>query len=95
MDRRPEREPEHPRYTFQRTIRDSKIVQRAAARGIDLYLGFWAVNWKNLQTPYAEWFDDAGWDAAADKIGDMAGAARMLGFKGLAIDQELYPQKGA
>ena len=81
------------KYALQRQIRDSRIVQRAAARGIDLYLGFFAANTFNAandSTPYADWFDDAGWARTAEKMGGLAGAARMLGFRGIAIDQELY-----
>lgn len=83
-----------PRYSFQRKIRDSAIVDRAATRGIDLYLGFYAVNYFNPSTPYVDWFDDLAWNETAKTIGDLSGAARMLGFRGLAIDQELYPQEG-
>ena len=80
------------KYALQREIRDSRIVQRAAARGIDLYLGFFATNTAsaNDSTPYADWFDDEGWVRTAEKMGGLAGAARMLGFRGIAIDQELY-----
>ena len=85
------------KYAMQREIRDSRIVQRAAARGIDLYLGFFAVNTANTanqSTPWADWFDDAGWARTAEKMGGLAGAARTLGFRGIAIDQELYGGKG-
>ena len=78
------------KYALQREIRDSRIVQRATARGIDLYLGFFATNAANDSTPYADWFDDEGWVRTAEKMGGLAGAARMLGFRGIAIDQELY-----
>ena len=44
MDRRPNAELKGGGYAYQRQLRDSRIVQRAAARGIDLYLGFFAVN---------------------------------------------------
>ena len=81
------------KYALQRQIRDSRIVQRAAARGIDLYLGFFAANAANDSTPYSDWFDDEGWARTAEKMGGLAGAARMLGFRGIAIDQELYGGK--
>ena len=81
------------KYAMQRQIRDSRIVQRAAARGIDLYLGFFAANATNDSTPYVDWFDDEGWARTAEKMGGLAGAARMLGFRGIAIDQELYGGK--
>ena len=81
------------KYAMQRQIRDSRIAQRAAARGIDLYLGFFAASAANNSTPYFDWFDDAGWARTTAKMGDFAGAARMLGFRGIAIDQELYGGK--
>jgi len=78
------------KYAMQRQIRDSRIVQRAAARGIELYLGFFAANAANSSTPYVDWFDDSGWTRTTAKMRGFAGAARILGFRGIAIDQELY-----
>lgn len=77
-------------YSQQRLIRDSDIVSRAADRGIDLYLGYKVANPYNDSTPYVDWFDDAAWETVTESIGDFAGAAHMLGFKGIAVDQELY-----
>src|SRR4051812_45534531 len=70
-------------YSLQRQIRDSKIVERAAAKGISLYLGFYLVNFYNTVSPLAKWFDDAGWNFILPKVKDISGAAKMLGFKGL------------
>jgi hypothetical protein len=78
------------RYAPQRRIRDSEIVSRAGARGIDLYLAYKVDNPYNDSTPYVEWFDDAAWATVTESIGDLAGAAHMLGLKGIAVDQELY-----
>src|SRR5262249_40026201 len=50
-----------PKYDLQRAIRDSKIVQRARARGIRLWLGIYLVNYYNPATPLADWFDDSAW----------------------------------
>jgi hypothetical protein len=77
-------------FFYQRQLRDSRIVQRAGARGIDLYLGFFAVNPNNPSTPYADWFDDEGWAWTTQKMGELAAAANMFGFHGIAVDQELY-----
>ncbi len=82
-------------YALQRKLRNSDIVQRAAMRGMKMYLGAKLVNYYNRSTPLADWFDDAGWsDQVLPKLGNLAGAAKLLGFAGLAFDQELYPQVG-
>jgi hypothetical protein len=82
-------------YDLQRRIRDSGIVERAAARGIKLYLGAYLVNHFNHSTPLRDWFDDGGWSQVVlPRMRDLAAAARLLGFAGLAFDQELYPQQG-
>jgi hypothetical protein len=82
-------------YELQRLIRDSRIAERAEARGMKLYLGLKLSNYLNTATPLEEWFDDAGWSAEVlPAVRDLAAAARQLGFAGLAIDQELYPQQG-
>ncbi len=82
-------------YSLQRSLRDSKIVDRARARGMKMYLGFYTVNYFNRQTPLRDWFDDAGWSQVVlPRVRDMAGAANSLGFSGLAVDQELYAQTG-
>ena len=82
-------------YSLQRELRDSDIVARAKARGMKMYLGADLVNYFNRATPLCDWFDDACWsDHALPKIRDLAGAAKLLGFAGLAFDTELYPQQG-
>ena len=83
-------------YTLQRRLRDTDIAGRMRARGMKAYLGAYLVNYFNAATPLAEWFDDSGWrDRVLPKVGDLAGAAKRLGFAGLAFDHELYPQEGA
>jgi hypothetical protein len=80
-------------FGAERALRDSRVVERAKARGISLYLGFYFVNYFNTQTPLAEWFDDAGWmNTVLPRVHDLAAAAHLLGFAGLAFDEELYPQ---
>jgi hypothetical protein len=82
-------------YRFQRRLRDTNIVGRLRARGMKAYLGLKLANYFNTATPLKDWFDDRGWrDLVVPKMADAAAAARQLGFAGLAIDQELYPQRG-
>ena len=82
-------------YALQRSLRDSRIVERAAARGMKLYLGVKLANYYNDATPLKEWFDDAGWSTEVlPKMRDLAAAAKLYGFAGIALDQELYPSQG-
>ena len=82
-------------YQLQRTLRGSEIVERAEARGMKLYLGAYLSNYKNTATPLVDWFDDAGWsEIVLPRLADLAGAAKLLGFAGIALDQELYGQTG-
>lgn len=82
-------------YDRQRGLRDSKIVSRAKAKGMKMYLSFYAVNFLNTSTPLNDWFSDTQWsEVAIPRVRDFAGAARLLGFDGIAMDQELYPQNG-
>lgn len=81
-------------YDIQRRLRDARIAARAKDRGIKLYLGLYCVNYWNTRTPLVEWFDEDGWaNSVVPKCRDIAGAAKVLGFAGLAFDLELYPQK--
>ena len=82
-------------FELQRTLRDSEIVERAEARGMKMYLGAYLSNYNNTATPLVDWFDDEAWSQVAlPRLGDLAAAAELLGFDGLALDQELYGQKG-
>lgn len=84
-----------PNYDVQRAFRDSDVVGRAQARGLKMYLGFWAVNYYNTATPFADWFANRGWSKTViPRVGELAAGAKLLGFDGLAIDHELYPQTG-
>ena len=66
-------------------------MARAAARGIKLWIGIYLSNYYQHATPLDEWFDDAAWSTRLlPKLGDLAGAAHMLGFAGLAFDEEQY-----
>ena len=52
-------------------------------------------NFQNTRTPLRDWFDDAGWkNDVLPQMAGLAGAAKLLGFDGLALDQEMYPQVG-
>jgi hypothetical protein len=80
---------------FRKYLGASNIARRAHRRGLKMYLGFKAVNYYNTATPLKEWFDDAGWSTAVlPQVRRLAAKARRLGFAGLAVDQELYPQVG-
>lgn len=80
-------------FTYQRQLRDSRIVQRANQIGMKNYLGFYFANETGGTTPLRDWFDDAAWSGSViPRIRDLAAAAKQLGFAGLAFDQELYPQ---
>jgi hypothetical protein len=84
-----------PAYNLQRWIRDSRIVSRAAARGIKLWMGIGLSAYLNDRTPLAEWFDDAKWATnVVPTVRNLAGGARQLGFAGLAFDEELYGAAG-
>jgi hypothetical protein len=79
------------RYDLQRQIRDSNIVARAAARGIKIWIGIYLSNYYNRATPLEDWFDDNAWSTQLlPALGNLAGAARTLGFAGLAFDEEMY-----
>ena len=78
-------------YSLQRSIVDTQIVSRAAARGIKLWLGIGMSNYYNAQTPLSEWFDDNAWGTSVlPNIRNLAAGARALGFAGIAFDEELY-----
>ena len=74
-------------YRLQRFIRDSRIVSRAAAQDIKLWLGIRLVNYFNPATPLAEWFDDAEWAGVAlPKVAERRGRSssarlRRAGFR--------------
>ena len=81
-------------FELQRTLRDTEIVERAQERGMKMYLGAYLSNYNNTATPLVEWFDDEAWSQVAlPRLGDLAAAAELLGFDGIAFDQELYGQK--
>ena len=61
-----------------------------------MYLGAYLSNYNNTATPLVDWFDDEAWSQVAlPRLGDLAAAAELLGFDGLAFDQELYGQKAS
>jgi hypothetical protein len=85
---------QRPDARLQRELLASPAVRRAREGKLLLYLGFYAVNYFNERTPFVDWFDDEGWSQKVlPKVRDLAAAARSMGFSGLAIDQELYPQR--
>lgn len=82
-------------FANQRTFRDTNIVGRAKSRGMKMYLGVYLTNYFNTKTPLREWSDDRGWSQlVVPKARDLAAGAKLLGFDGITVDQELYPQEG-
>lgn len=84
-----------PTWRDQLTLRASKVVARAAALGMHVYLGFYLSNYNNTRTPLAGWFDNSGWQHdVLPSVTAVASAAKSLGCAGVAFDEELYPQVG-
>ena len=82
-------------YALERTLAASTFASRARALGMTAFLGFYLVNYENVRTPLAEWFDDAAWSQTVlPDVRGLGAAAKALGFGGVAFDQELYTQKG-
>ena len=92
FDRNPDSALAGKTYELQRSLRDSRIVERARKKGMKMYLGFYLDNAAdNSTTPLLDWFDDAGWtQKVLPATRDIVGAADLLGFDGVAFDQELY-----
>lgn len=63
---------------------------RAAARGLDVFVGWYLEKVGLRSKPFAEWDDDAGWATAASVCSEAAHRARVNGVKGVALDGELY-----
>jgi hypothetical protein len=87
--------PQRADARLQRDLLASAALRRARQGRLLLYLGFYAANYFNQRTPFVDWFDDRGWSQKVlPRVRDLAAAARTMGLAGLAIDQELYRQKG-
>jgi hypothetical protein len=79
--------------SLQRRLEASPAVRWARRGKLRLYLGFYASNYFNRSTPFHDWFDARGWSRdVLPQVEHLAAAAESMGFAGLAIDQELYPQ---
>ena len=82
-------------YSLQRSLRDSRIVERAKARGMKLYLGVKLANYYNDATPLKEWFDDAGWSREVlPNMRNLAAAAKLSGSPGSPSIRSSTPQQG-
>jgi hypothetical protein len=85
--------PEGDAYALERRMVDSRIIQRLDAHGMKAYLGFYATNYWNHTTPFQPWGDSDAWhEQVLPTIERLATAAHTLGFAGVAMDDELYPQ---
>ncbi len=53
-------------------------------------------NYWSGTAPFGDWFDDATWsNNVLPRLANLAGAAKLLGFAGVAFDSELYAGAGA
>jgi hypothetical protein len=87
--------PRGAEYRLQRRLRGSPAGRWAGEGKLLLYLGFYMVNYYNKSTPLEDWFDDRAWSRdVLPRVRGVAAAARSMGFTGIAVDQELYPQQG-
>jgi hypothetical protein len=79
-------------YAIQRSIRSSRLIERLAAKGIQTYFGFHAVN-AAIPEPTAiqPWFDEKAWTTKAiPNLTNLAAACKAMGCKGIAFDGEEY-----
>jgi hypothetical protein len=80
---------------IQAALTSSQIGERARAAGISCFLGFYVTNVNNTRTPLTEWFDDKEWTSSVlPEMEGVAAAAKKVGFAGIGIDQEIYPEVG-
>jgi hypothetical protein len=83
--------PGSAQYALQRSFESSRIVERAQARGIKIWLGVYLASYYTHATPLVDWFDDHGWSTyVIPNLTALARAARQLGFAGVAFDEEQY-----
>jgi hypothetical protein len=84
--------PDTADYATQRKIRDTKIAERCKARGIELYIGWYFVNYNQNVVPFSkDWFDDAQWATVVSSVRGIAQMAKAYGFAGFGLDGEEYP----
>jgi hypothetical protein len=82
-------------YSVERALVSSKVVARAHALGMTMYLAAYLENYYNTRTPLGEWFDDGSWSGTVlPSVARFASAAHSMGFDGLGFNEELYPQTG-
>ncbi len=78
-------------YSIQQALTTSKVAQRARTLGMSMYLAFYLANLYNSRTPLDGWFDSRGWSRdVIPRVRELASAAHLMGFTGIALDQELY-----
>jgi hypothetical protein len=83
--------PGSAKYALQRSFATSRIVERAQARGIKIWLGVYLASYYTHATPLVDWFDDHGWSTyVIPSLTGLARAASQLGFAGVAFDEEQY-----
>lgn len=83
-------------WSAQRQIRDSNIIARCNARGIETYLIIWTANIALPDRMFSAWFDDAAWNGVTlPAIGDGAAMMNLYGGTGIAFDGEHYGGNGS
>ena len=82
-------------YDWERYLRISNIVARADKLGMKMYLGFYFANTRNARTAARRVVRRrrGGRRPCSRRSRASPRGARALGFDGLAVDQELYPQQ--
>jgi hypothetical protein len=77
----------------QRSIRDTKIVDRLKARDMKVYMGLDVVDYYHNTSPFGGtggWVDDTWWNnTVIPAVAGFAGAAHLYGFDGVFFDQEM------
>lgn len=80
-------------HSYQNQLKNTKIVDRVHARGMKVYMGFDVVDYYSQNAPFGgpdAWMDDAWWNSTViPGVTGFAGAAKLHGFDGIFVDQEL------
>jgi hypothetical protein len=84
-----------PKYRIQRDLMDTDLIERANARGMEVWFGHYAVARDPagvIDTPYSNWEDETAWqNNVLPSLRELATGCRVLGCKGITNDSEEYP----
>lgn len=82
-------------WARQREIRDTNIIARCNARGIETYPIIYLLNAANPDRIFQYWFDDSGWaNSTLPELSNVAAMCELYGATGLAFDGEQYAGPG-